>query len=145
MKHRIVGVTAAALVIGGIAGCSSPPPIKAKRGTLPPGTAQLSVSDADAGSTQAVRCTDIAWSTIITTGDDRSGTTVMVSSEKKLSVESVQIRNINGFTGNYNVGLEGNASVALTDATYHITGSALGYEPTSIAPTTRPFAIKVAC
>lgn len=145
MRNVLMGLAAAAFVIGGSAGCWSNPPPKPKRGTLPPGTAQLSVGGAEIGTTEAVRCSDIAWSTTITTGDDNKGATVMLSSAKRLVVESVQIRNLNGFTGNYNLGLDGDASVAMTDATYHITGNALGYEPTSIASTTRPFNIKVAC
>lgn len=145
MRNIVVGLAATALMVSVSAGCSSDSPPKAKRGTLPPGTAQLSIDGADLGTTEAVRCSDIAWSTTITTGDDNRGATVMVSSAAKLVVESVQIRDLNGFTGNYNRGLAGDASVALINATYHITGNALGYEPTSIAPTTRPFDIKVAC
>jgi hypothetical protein len=145
MKNLIAGLAATVLIVGGSAGCSSDPPPKPKRGTLPPGTAHLSVDGADLGTTEAVRCTNIAWSMTIATGDDDQGATVMVSSAEKLVVESVQIRDLNGFTGNYNRGLAGDASVALINATYHITGNALGYEPTSIAPITRPFDIKVAC
>jgi ipoprotein LpqH len=145
MRNFIAALAATTLIVGGSTGCTSDPPPKFKRGTVPPGTAHLSVDGADLGTTEAVRCTSIAWSTTIVTGDDDQGATVMVSSTEKLVVESVQIRGLNGFTGNYNRGLAGDASVALINATYHITGNALGYEPTSIAPTTRPFDIKVAC
>jgi lipoprotein LpqH len=81
----------------------------------------------------------------IKTGDDTAGTTVMVSSEDKLTVEFVRIRNLNGFSGDYNLSLEGSAAVVLNETTYDITGIALGYGPKSIAPTTKPFTIKVAC
>jgi hypothetical protein len=145
MRKTVVALIAAALLIGGAAGCSSGPPPKPKRGTLPPGTAQLRVDGADLGTTEAVRCSNIAWSTTITTGDEDTGATVMVSSAKKLVVEFVQIRNLNSFTGSYYRGLSGDAAVAMVSATYHLTGNALGYEPTSIAPITRPFDIEVAC
>jgi lipoprotein LpqH len=145
MAKVMVCLVAVALVIGGSTGCSSGPPPRPKRGTLPPGTAALSVDGADVGTTEAVRCSEIAWSTTIATGDDDAGATVMVSNANRLVVESVEIRNLNGFTGSYSRGLAGDASVALIDATYRITGNALGYEPTSIAPITRPFSIKVAC
>jgi hypothetical protein len=112
---------------------------------LPPGTAALSVDGADVGTTEAVRCSDIAWSTMITTGDDDAGASVMISNANRLVVESVEIRNLNGFTGNYNRDLAGDASVAMIGATYRISGNALGYKPTSIAPITRPFSIRVAC
>jgi ipoprotein LpqH len=132
-------------VICASAGCSSGPPPKPRRGTLPPGTAQLSVDGADVGTTEAVRCSEIAWSTTIATGDDHAGVTVMVSNAEKLVVESVQIRNLNNFTGNYSRGLNGDASVSMIAATYRITGNALGYEPNSTTPIARPFDIKVAC
>lgn len=145
MRKLLMALVVAAMVVGGSAGCSSGPPPKPKRGTLPPGTAHLSVDGGDLRTTDAVVCTDIAWSTTITTGDEATGATVMVSSAKKLLVESVQIHNLNHFTGNYNRDLNGDASIAMVDATYHITGDAMGYEPTSIAPITRPFDITVAC
>jgi lipoprotein LpqH len=136
---------ATALAIGASTGCSSDPPPRPKRGTLPPGTAALSVDGADVGTTEAVRCSDIAWSKMITTGDDDAGASVMISNANRLVVESVEIRNLNGFTGNYNRDLAGDASVAMIGATYRISGNALGYKPTSIAPITRPFSIRVAC
>jgi hypothetical protein len=69
----------------------------------------------------------------------------MVSQKGKLAVEFVRIRNLNGFSGDYNLNLDGSAAVSLTDNTYDITGTVRGFGPTSIAPTTTPFTIKVAC
>lgn len=145
MRKLLIVLAAAASVISASAGCSQGPTPKPRRGTLPPGTAHLSVNGGDLGITEAVICSHIGWSTTITTGDEDTGVTVMVSSAKKLVVDSVQIHNLNDFTGNYNRDLNGDASVAMVDATYHITGDALGYEPSSIAPITRPFDITVAC
>jgi hypothetical protein len=92
-----------------------------------------------------VQCVAVDSLTTIKAGDESSGVTVLVSNAEKLTVELVRIRNLNGFTGNYNLGLEGDAAAALRGATYHITGSALGYGPISIKPTTHPFRIEVAC
>jgi ipoprotein LpqH len=144
MKTTIVAVTFATLVIGGSAGCSSGS-ARPKPGVLPPGTAQFTIDGKDAGTTGAVQCAAVESLTTIKTGDDAAGTTAMVSQKGKLAVEFVRIRNLIGFSGDYNLNLEGSAAVALTDTTYDITGTALGFSPTSIAPTTKPFTIKVAC
>lgn len=145
MRNGLAALATAALVISASVGCASGPPPKPRRGTLPPGTAHLSVDGAEIGTTEAVRCSQIAWSTTITTGDDNAGATVVVSNAEKLVVDSVQIRHLNNFTGNYSRGLSGDASVSMIAATYRITGRALGYKPSSIAPIARPFDIKVAC
>jgi hypothetical protein len=145
VKNRIVVVTAAMLAFGGTAGCSSEPAhSKLMRNALPPGTAHLTIDGEDAGTTGA-ECAAVEWLTTIKIGEESSGATVLVSNAEKLTVELVRIRNLDGFTGNYNLNLEGDAAVALHGATYHITGTALGYVPTAIAPTTQPFKIEVAC
>jgi hypothetical protein len=146
VNNGVLVAAVAALAIGVTAGCSSgPAPFKPKRGVLPPGTAQLTIDGKDAGNTGAVQCGAVEWLTTIKIGDDSAGATVLVSNAGELTVELVRIRNIDGFTGDYNLNLEGDAAVALTGATYHITGTALGYGPTAIAPTTQPFKIGVAC
>lgn len=140
----MVVAAAAVLLVGTAAGCSSSP-AKPKPGTLPPGTARVTIGGRDAGTTGAVHCADVRWTTTIKTGDDSAGTIAMLSEQGKLKVEFVRIRNLNGFNLDYNLNLDGSAAVALTDNTYDITGTAQGFGPTSIAPTTKPFTIKVAC
>jgi ipoprotein LpqH len=143
----IVTVTVAALVTGGSAACSSdPPPAKPKRGVLPPGTARLTIDGNDAGTTGSVECAAVDSRTTIRTGNDSSGVTVLLSNAAKLTVEFVRIRNLNGFSGDYNLGLGNEAAAALTESTYHITGTALGYRsPESIAVAPQQFAIEVTC
>ena len=145
VKNRVALIAAAALIIGGGAACSSP---SAKRapGTLPPGTAQLTVDGKELPPTRAVECAPPEeYLTTITTGSEASGVTVMVSDKGKLAAEFVRIRNLNGFTGDYDRHLGGDATVALTESTYHIAGTAFGYGPKSPVPTTHPFTIEVAC
>jgi hypothetical protein len=146
MKNGMVTVTASLvlLVIGAAGGCSSGS-AKPKPGVLPPATAQLTIDGKDAGSTGAVHCAAVESLLTIKTGDDAAGSTAMVSQKGKLAVEFVRIRNLNGFSGDYNLNLDGSAAVALTDNTYDITGTVRGFGPTSIAPTTTPFTINVAC
>ena len=113
---------------------------------MPPGTAQLTIDGTGLPTTRVVQCAPPEqYLTTITTGNDASGATVMVSNAGKLTVEFVRIRNLNGFTGDYNRGLGGNATVALTDNTYQIAGAAFGYGTKSPEPTTEPFTIKVSC
>lgn len=145
MKNRVALIAAAALIIGGGAACSSP---SAKRapGTVPPGTAQLTIDGKELPPTRAVECAPAEeYLTTITTGSEASGVTVMVSNKGKLAAEFVRIRNLNGFTGDYDRHLGGDATVALTESTYHIAGTAFGYGPKSPVPTTQPFTIEVAC
>ena len=146
MRKRVVNIAAAALVIGSGAACSSEHPAKPIPGVLPPGTAQLSIDGKDLPTNHAVECAPAEQSlTTIKTGDGASGATAMVSNAEKLTVEFVRIRNLSGFSGDYDRGLKGTATVALTQNTYRITGSAFGYGPRSHVPTTESFTIMVAC
>jgi len=144
VKNRVALIAAAALIIGGGAACSSP---SAKRapGTLTPGTAQLTIDGKELPPAGAECAPAEEYLTTITTGSEASGVTVMVSNKGKLAAEFVRIRNLNGFTGDYNRHLGGDATVALTESTYHIAGTAFGYGPKSPVPTTQPFTIEVAC
>ena len=69
----------------------------------------------------------------------------MVSNAGPLTVKFVRIRNLSGVTGDYTPGLEGDAAIAVSGATYNITGAVFGYSPTAIAPTMQPFRVKVSC
>jgi hypothetical protein len=143
---RIVLPAAALAVLAVAAGCSSPPPAKPQPGTLVVGTAEVTVNDADAGSTNAVACTAAGSLTTITTGDAESGVTALVSNEGELTAESVSINNLGGFTGSYNAGLGGEATVKMTGRTYAITGTADGFATDSPSfRTNGTFVIKVAC
>lgn len=147
MKNGIAMVVtgaAAALIIDGTVGCSPAIP-KPKAGVLLPGTSQLTIDGDDVPASGTVNCASVESLTTLKTGDDAAGATVMVSTKGKLIVELVRIRNLNGFSGDYNRGLEGSATATLRDAVYDITGTAWGYTPRSIAPTTLPFSIKMAC
>lgn len=147
MTNRVALLAAAALVIGGSAGCSSEALAEQAAGTLPPGAAQLSIDGKELPTIQAVHCAPPErYLRTISAGNDESGATVMVSNAGKLTVEFVRIRNLNGFSGDYNRGLAGNeASVVLNDNTYQITGAALGFGPDSPEPTTTRFTMKVSC
>jgi lipoprotein LpqH len=148
VKKRLVAVTGVALVIGGVAGCSSNPgPAPLQPGMLAAGTATVTIDGKDAGTTQAVQCLPAGTLTTITTGDDASGVTAIVSSAAELSADAVNIHNLGGFTGSYTDGLDNNnAKVSMTGRTYDISGTADGFtadNPSARVPGT--FAIKVSC
>jgi hypothetical protein len=130
-----------------IAGCSSgPPDYKPQPGTLVAGTAQVSVNGQNAGTTEAVDCSSTGPLTTITTGDQTSGVTTLVSNQEALTAQAVSINNVGGFTGSYNAGLGGTAKVTMTGRTYDITGTAEGFDTANPSfRTSGTFAIKVAC
>lgn len=147
MRKRVALIVGAALMVGGSAACSSEH-AAANRDpeTLPPGAAKVTVDGHELAITHAVHCAPAEqYLTTITTGTGASGATIMVSNAQKLAVESVQIRNLNGFTGDYHRGQGDAAAVSLTGNTYHIAGAAFGYGPKSPVPTSEPFAITVSC
>ena len=144
MKNRVALIAAAALIIGAGSACSSTP-VKRAPGTLTPGTAQLTIDGKDLPPAGAECAPAEEYLTTITTGSEASGVTVMVSNKGKLAAEFVRIRDLNGFTGDYDRHLGDDATVALTESTYHIAGTAFGYGSKSPVPTTHPFTIEVAC
>jgi ipoprotein LpqH len=137
----------AATAVTAIAGCSSEPPdYQPPPGALAAGTAQVTINGQDTGTTDAVQCSSTGSLTTITTGDQASGVTAMVSNQDQLAAESVAINNLGGFTGSYNAGLGGTAKVAMTGRTYDITGTADGFDTAKPSfRTTGTFAIKVSC
>lgn len=141
---RFLCLAGAALLL---AGCSSnPPEYQPGPGELVAGTAEIEVNGQQAETTTAVQCDTTGPLTTITTGDQTSGVTVMVSNEDELTAENVSINDVGGFTGSYNAGLGDAAEVSMTGRTYHISGTADGFEtanPSFRVPGT--FAIKVAC
>ena len=130
-----------------VAGCSSgPPDYQPAPGTLVAGTAQVTVNGQNLGTTEAVQCTPAGSLTTITTGDQTSGISALISNKDELTAAAVGINNLGGFTGSYNAGLGGTAKVAMTGRTYDITGTADGFDTANPSfRTSGTFAIKVAC
>ncbi|KWX68996.1 lipoprotein LpqH [Mycobacterium sp. NAZ190054] len=140
-----VGATALAAPV--LAGCSSPSPeYQPPPGALVAGTAQVTINGQDAGTTDSVQCDPAGSLMMMRTGDGTSGVTATVSSEDELIVREVGIRDLGGFTGSYNQGLGGDATVTMTGRTYDIQGTADGFETDSPSfRTTGEFRIKIAC
>lgn len=131
-----------------VAGCSSSPQpaYQPPAGALIPGTAQVTVDGRDAGTTYSVDCMTVGSLTMISTGGDESGVYTMVSNDEGLAVRLLRLTDLGGFTGSYNQGLDGDATVAMTDRTYDISGTAVGFdldEPSFRSSS--PFQVKIAC
>lgn len=143
---RIAWVAAAAATLA-VAACSSgPPDYKPGPGMLVAGTAQVTVNGQNVGTTEAVRCTPAGSLTTITTGDQGSGVTALISNKDELAADAVSINNVGGFTGSYNRGLGEDAKVTMNGRTYDISGAAVGFATANPSfRTTGMFAIKVAC
>lgn len=125
----------------GQASSATPPP-----GPVGVGTAHITMGDKDLGLTEKVRCRIIPPLRMIDTGDATSGTTTVVSTAGLLAVESVQIRNLAGFTGSYTAGLAGHATAKMVDNIYTITGDADGFAADNASfVANRSFSITVAC
>ena len=142
MRVVLTAATAAAVCV---AGCS-PPPVDVRPATLVIGTAQIRVNGTDLDLTDQVTCTVAGPVTTITTGTTAAGLTAKVSNDGTLTAESVNIRNLGGFTGRYTAGGGDQARVDLTGRSYAITGRADGF--TTSAPaiqTSGTFTIEVAC
>jgi hypothetical protein len=144
MTRALFGsIAVAALLVGCSSGPEAEPP---RQGTLPGGTAQLSIDDQETADQQNVSCVVVGGVTTIDIGDEQAGSTAVVSNAADLQVESVSIRNLGGFTGSYNRSLGEPVKVSMTGRTYHLTGTADGFATDS--PSFRRsgiFSIKVSC
>jgi ipoprotein LpqH len=139
-----VGAVAVVVIAG--AGCSSHPPIKPAPGTLPAGTAELSIEGKPSRVTYTVQCNTTGWLTTINTGYRGSHVSVMVSNEHKLVAEFVRFHNFDGFTGSYDRHLQGEVAVGMTGPTYRIAGTAVGFAGAeAIYRTTEPFELRISC
>lgn len=141
-----LALCAAALGITVTACSSDPAPVQAQPGMLAAGTAQITVNDKDLGQFQNVQCTQAGALTTVVTGDDKSGSTVVISNADGLKTQSVSIRDLGGFTGSFNQGLGGQSEVNIDGKTYTVTGTADGFATDNASfRTSGTFTIKVAC
>lgn len=148
LQNRHAAMGAAVVMIGVAVGCSgpttsSPPP----KGSLPVGTAQVTIGGNNVGETYAVSCSQGQALTTITTGDETQGTTSVVDTADGVTARSVEIRDVAGFTGSYWNDLGDNSvDVRTVGRTYEIAGTATGFNAeVPYARATEEFSIKVSC
>jgi ipoprotein LpqH len=143
VEKSVCAVAAAVLILSGCAPGRAAAP---GAGVLPPGTAALTVDGKQIGTTYSVRCQSIDWMTRIHADLHDAGVSAMLSSADKLTTEFVRLHDVDGFTGSYERGRQGEASVTMTGSTYQIAGAAMGFNDAQ--PTRRKaekFAVTVSC
>jgi hypothetical protein len=140
MRNRIQG-GAAALALIVLVGCTPRPPAPTAA------TATVTVDGNDA-QFNIVNCKQVEWYRTIHIGGDFAGATVQVDGRREpVTVASVRIQNVRGFTGMYSQG-DGSepAKVGLNGGRFTISGSAQGSmadKPNE--PATATFKIFVTC
>lgn len=139
MPNRCAATAGAALAVALLGACSSGPQ------TPLASTASVTVDGHDA-KIPVVKCGQLEWNRTIDIGGDFSGAKAVVDqSAHPLSVTSVRIQNLGGFTGMYSKG-GGNATASLNGDTFTIAGSANGFKTDKPGePATADFKIIVTC
>jgi len=150
----VVGVTAAAVVVAGCAGCSHK---KSETGTgtsssaAPPAGPQVIVDGQRQNITGAVTCTPDGDNVKIGVGDASSGVGAVVSNADPPIVHAVGLGNINGVTLGFSDAAPGQndkAGAERKGKTYAIKGTASGSDitnPQDPKPVSKPFEMTVTC
>ena len=159
----VVAVGGAAIVIAGLAGCSSG---KKSESTSSPSASSSASASASAGATAApsgggtkvtidgqdqnvkgtVVCSAMGGNMNIAIGDAATGIAAVLSSDGS-TVQSVGLGNVNGVTLGYQSGTgQGEANATKDGNSYKITGTATGIDMANpMQPVNKPFEIKVEC
>jgi ipoprotein LpqH len=138
----ITAVSAA--VVGGCS--SSPPSSQQPPGSLPPNTAHVTVNGVDAGNMTNLECRQTVKLYSIKTGNADAGLSATIEFGDKITAQSVEIRNLAGFSGSYWAGTVGKGEATMLGNTYKITGTAVG--STTEKPNAEisvPYEIKANC
>jgi lipoprotein LpqH len=139
MRNRIAAV-AAALTVAVVGACTPRPqnPLVA--------TASVTVNSNEA-KFQIVKCTQVEWYRTIDIGGNFSGATVAVDERAEpVTVRSVHIRNLGGFTGMYSQGDGDDAKTSLSSGKLTVSGTAHGYKVDKPnEPATATFKIIATC
>jgi hypothetical protein len=139
MLNRLAAV--AAVLTVAVAGACTPRPQ-----TPLVATASVTVNSNEA-KFQIVKCTQVEWYRTIDIGGNFSGATVAVDERAEpVTVNSVHIRNLGGFTGMYSQGDGDDAKTTLSSGKFTISGTANGYKVDKPnEPATATFKIIVTC
>jgi lipoprotein LpqH len=158
----LVVVGGAAIVVAGLAGCSSNKSTSSSSSSSSSSSASVSASasaSAGAGSTKVtidgvdqnmngtVVCSAMGGNFNIAVGEGASGVAVVMS-EDASTVHSVALGNINGVALGFQEGVPGGANATATKdgKNYKVTGTATGVDMNNpMQPVNKPFEIDVVC
>lgn len=167
IRSLVVGVGGAAIVVAGLAGCSSkktegststhessaPAPssaVSATSGSVTAaagaGTATVTIDGKPQDVQGQVVCATVGSNFSIAIGAQATGIAVMMAPDAS-QVTSVGLGNVNGVALGYQAGAPGGSATATKDGqTYTISGTATGVDMANpMQPATKPFEIKVTC
>ena len=138
MRNRIAVAAAVTVVLLGA--CTPRPPTQLSS------TASVTVNGNDANF-HIVKCSQLQWTRTIDIGGNFAGAKVVIDEgAQPASAESVQIRNLGGFTGMYSRGGDGDADMSMSGDKFTVTGTASGYNTDKPGePSTAKFKIVVTC
>jgi ipoprotein LpqH len=138
---RRVIASVAALGAAGVSGCGGQPPALGSQ------TASVSINGADTGKSYPVTCSQDGWSWFITTpSDQKSGFSAALKTGAETAADSVQIRDIAGFTGMYWQGTVGDGQAGISGNTFTLTGTASGsFADNPSGEATATYKIKTDC
>jgi hypothetical protein len=139
VRNRIVATAVIALaVMTGSLGCSRSETVQQK-------TARITVNG-NTRTSHAVSCTQVEWLLSLDIGAAPGNVQAMLRLQSNNpKAESVNINNVNGFTGLANSGV-GDAKATFSNGTYRITGTAQGTNTDNPAtPKTADFKIETQC
>jgi lipoprotein LpqH len=159
----LVSVGGAAIVIAGLAGCSSDggsseattetttetsaTATASAEATSAPGAAKVIIDGQEQNVQGTVACTSMGGNVNIAIGQATTGIGAVVTEADPPAVQSVGLGNVNGVTLGFQQGTgQGNAEVEKDDKTYNIKGNATGVDMANpLQPVTKPFEIEVTC
>ena len=148
MQSRVLVVAVAAgCAVVGIAGCSSGPANSPQPpGSVPVGTAQVTINGQSTGTTHEIKCTQDDWMHTIITGNDKSGVKVVVDTGNAVTAKSVVITNVGDFTGSMLENQIGKADATMIGSTFRVNGTAEGASTADPnQPTSASFEVKANC
>jgi len=118
MKRRFL--VAAAVLVGAVAGCSSPPAALANH------DAKVMINGKATNALQPVTCNQTGRSWTIKTVDKDPGFTATIELGDEVKAQTVEIRNLGNFTGTYWDDNLGKAQAKVSGGKFSVSGEAQG-------------------
>jgi ipoprotein LpqH len=148
----VVAVGGMAIVIAGLAGCSSEDKKSETTGetstaAAAEGKSTVTIDGKDQAVQGTIVCSSMGGNTNIAIGDAAAGIAAVVSEGDSPTVQSVGLGNVNGVTLGYTSGSgQGEAKAEKDGNTYTISGTATGVDMANpLQPVNKPFEIEVSC
>lgn len=144
----LVGVAGVAMVVAGLAGCSSNKSKTSSPNTssAKPSAQQVIVDGQNQSVTGKVTCTPANGNINIGIGDPTDGIGAVVTDANPPAVHSVGLGSPNGVTLGYaDSASQGSAQATKNGNSYKITGTATGVDMNSQQQVSKPFEIDVTC